>query len=126
MMQRTGDTDPDRELPDGLISVRITRMRARKAGQAGPIQAAEWRTVVRTDPTLELTDSIVGIDPQSRETINIPTPDAARWSGHPAAIPYVFQFRSGEVVVHSGDRHVLEKARELAALLSAEAMVTVD
>jgi len=111
---------------DGLLSIRITRAPDRRAGESGGLPLAQWRSVVENDPSLQLIDHVDGIDRQTHEPMRIPCPNAARWLAHPDQVPFVFYFRAGEVVLHSGDRHTALKAQALAAILQASVIVGVD
>ena len=111
---------------DGLLSIRITRAPDRRPGESGGLPLTHWLRVVESDPSLLLIEYVSGIDPQSHEPMRIPCPNAARWLAHPDQVPFVFYFRAGEVVLHSGDRHTAIKAQALAALLQAHVVIGVD
>ena len=111
---------------DGLLSIRITRTPDRRPGDIDSLPLAQWLRVVESDPSLQLIDHVYGIDPQTLDPMRIPCPNAARWLAHPDQVPFVFYFRAGEVVLHSGDRHAAIKAQALAALLQASVIFGVD
>jgi len=111
---------------DGHLTIRVTRAPDRRPGETGGLPLTHWRRVVESDPSLVLIDHVSGIDPQSREPMRIPSPNAARWLAHPDHVPYVFHFRAGEVVLFSGDRHAALKAQSLAAHLQAHLIIGVD
>ena len=111
---------------DGHLSIRITAAEHRLPHQGGGLASGLWRSVVESDPSLRLVDHVMGVDPQTCEPMRIPCPHAARWLSHPEGVPYVFYFRAGAVVLHSGDRHAAAKAQELARLLHAQVAITVD
>ncbi len=111
---------------DGLLSIRITRTPDGRPGATGGLPLAHWLHVVANDPSLQLISHVNGIDPQTHEPMRIRCPNAARWLAHPDRVPFVFYFRAGEVVLHSGDRHTAAKAQALAALMQASLIVGVD
>jgi hypothetical protein len=102
-----------------LFDIRIAR-------EAEPIPLERWVEVIERDPEFEIVHTLEGRSPRTMELFDVPAPYTARWTAHPEAIPFILEYRNGAIESTWVDRHVLTKAKALAARLDAQVTQSVD
>ena len=92
----------------------------------GLISVSEWESLISRDPTLESVATLPGRNPLTGESLDVPAPHSARWTGHPDGVPFYFKYQDGELCLGSSDRHGLRKAEWVAKTLAAVVDASVD
>ncbi len=111
---------------DGVLDFMITRVEVDDDQDDGGIPLAEWEAVLRGDHTLEPVPCVMGRNPVTGETLQVPLEGGARWVGHPDGSSLPMWWHHGKVVGYSVDAATVEKAQALAAALRANCNVNVD
>ncbi|EPL06891.1 hypothetical protein [Pseudomonas sp. CF161] len=89
-----------------------------RTADAGEISLQEWHAVCAADPSLELQEQLVGINPRTGETIVLGETDAASWRSPVSGDEYLFDYRRGRIsFVH--DDELIIKAKDIARALGA-------
>lgn len=121
------------EFPDGQFSITIVRRQASNCTEdkESGISFEAWRAWVEQDSSMRFVAQRMGVNPQTGEVVVFPKKEAlASWKGHPdeslqgESRLFSYESKDGSIFVNNGDKHVLEKAHEIAAALNADISIS--
>ena len=95
----------------------ITRAKHWTDSESIPITDAEWKTLVASDPQLDLIGAAEAVAPDG--ILRYENAGLARWSGHPTDEEVWFDLRHGRVVVKNPDEPTIAKMVAVATALGA-------
>lgn len=98
--------------------IHILRIDSGQAG-AGEISLQEWQALCAGDPSLQLQEQLVGINPRTGESIVIADSNAATWRSAATGHERLLDYRRGRIsFVH--DDELIVKAKDIARVLGAQ------
>jgi hypothetical protein len=99
--------------------VHITRAENWWDEDAPPISEDEWKSVVASDSSFEITGFAEAQTPKG-EVIRIESPLLTVWYGHSSQSLVYFSFRRGHISCKNPDDEILQKMLQIAAKLDAK------
>jgi len=100
----------------------ITRAADWSESEKNPITLKEWTDYVIRDKDLALNNLLFGRNPRTGKTISIKSPGAAIWRDRINSINYTFVYIDGRIEVALALDPVIEKMKQVAAVLKAFVM----
>jgi hypothetical protein len=80
------------------------------------IEKEKWLSFCKSDPTMEIQNSVTGINPETKEEIVVQTPGSCIWTSPNTNQEFVFYYTGDRITLGTNDIQIA-KAKEIAASL---------